>query len=62
MFSEVCQSTLQEEGLTAEEIDDELAIIVVQRAFVLQMLGRGDEARKIYDDIQQSRYNNIHFC
>ncbi|CAG9533532.1 unnamed protein product [Cercopithifilaria johnstoni] len=48
----LCSDTLIEEGLSEEEIEDELSVIRVQKAFVLQMLGRRDDALKIYLRIQ----------
>lgn len=51
-FAELCSDTLIEEGLSEEEIEEELSVIRVQKAFVLQMLGRKDEALKIYLRIQ----------
>lgn len=50
--SELCSDTLVEEGLSEEEIEEELSFIRVQKAFVLQMLGRRDDALKIYLRIQ----------
>ncbi|KAH7724737.1 TPR Domain containing protein [Aphelenchoides avenae] len=41
-------TTLVEDGLTDEEIEEELAIILIQKAFSLQKLGKPDEALKIY--------------
>lgn len=53
MFSsELCSDTLVEEGLSEEEIEEELSVIRVQKAFVLQMLGRRDDALKIYLRVQ----------
>lgn len=44
-----------EDGLTEEEMEDELAIILVQKAFALQKLGQIDEALKIYASVQESK-------
>ncbi|VDN22911.1 unnamed protein product [Gongylonema pulchrum] len=49
---EVCSDTLIEEGLAEEEIEEELSVIRVQKAFVLQKLGRNEDAFKIYLRIQ----------
>ncbi|VDM47444.1 unnamed protein product [Toxocara canis] len=49
----ICGETLSEEGLSEEEIEDELSVIRVQKAFVLQRLGQVDEALKIYLRIQE---------
>lgn len=51
-FLELCSDTLVEEGLTEEEIEEELSVIRAQKAFVLQMLGRKDDALKIYLRVQ----------
>uniref|UniRef100_A0A2K6WMX9 Signal recognition particle subunit SRP72 n=1 Tax=Onchocerca volvulus TaxID=6282 RepID=A0A2K6WMX9_ONCVO len=48
----LCSNTLIEEGLSEEEIEEELSVIRVQKAFVLQMLGRKDDALKIYLRVQ----------
>ncbi|MCP9264016.1 Signal recognition particle subunit SRP72 [Dirofilaria immitis] len=48
----LCSDTLAEEGLSEEEIEEELSVIRVQKAFVLQMLGRKDDALKIYLRVQ----------
>lgn len=49
----IFNATLIEEGLTEEEIEDELSVIRVQEAFVLQKLGRVEEALRIYVRIQE---------
>lgn len=49
----MCREAVIEEGLTDEEIEDELSVIRVQKAFVLQKLGRSEEALKIYIRIQE---------
>uniref|UniRef100_A0A915Q1D7 Signal recognition particle subunit SRP72 n=1 Tax=Setaria digitata TaxID=48799 RepID=A0A915Q1D7_9BILA len=48
----LCSNTLVEEGLSEEEIEEELSVIRVQKAFVLQMLGKKDDALKIYLRVQ----------
>lgn len=48
----VCNDTLAEEGLAEEEIEEELSVIRVQKAFVLQKLGQNDNALNIYLRIQ----------
>ncbi|KAK6104440.1 SRP72 RNA-binding domain family protein [Brugia pahangi] len=48
----LCNDTLVEEGLSEEEIEEELSVIRVQKAFVLQMLGKRDDALKIYLRVQ----------
>lgn len=44
----LCRQTLQEDGYTEEEIEEELVSIQLQKAYSLQMLGRMTEAREIY--------------
>ncbi|KAK5972129.1 Tetratricopeptide repeat protein, partial [Trichostrongylus colubriformis] len=41
-----CRNTLSDEGLDEEEIEDELAMLRVQRAFVLHKLGRSQESKQ----------------
>lgn len=48
----MCNDTLAEEGLAEEEIEEELSVIHVQKAFVLQKLGQNDNALNIYLRIQ----------
>jgi signal recognition particle subunit SRP72 len=45
---ELCVEILKEDGLSDEEIDEELAIIRIQKAFCLQMLGKEKEALSAY--------------
>lgn len=52
LFSGVCIDTLAEEGILEEEIEEELSVIRVQKAFTLQKLGRLGEALKIYLRVQ----------
>ncbi|VDN03184.1 unnamed protein product [Thelazia callipaeda] len=48
----VCSDTLVEEGLSDDEIEEELSVIRVEKAFVLQMLGKKEDALKIYLRVQ----------
>ena len=41
--------------MTADEIEAELGVIHVQRAFILQLLGKADDAMKIYNQLVKSR-------
>lgn len=50
-----CKETLVEDGMSEEDIDEELAIILVQKGFVLQKLGKNDEALKIYASVLDKR-------
>ena len=47
---------MAEEGLSDEEMHDELAVIRVQRAFVMQMMAKEEEALKIYTDALAHKY------
>jgi len=52
----VCRKSLAEdEDITEEEIESEVCIIRVQLAYVLQMLGRYEEAISIYHQVVRSR-------
>ena len=48
--AEVCRANLTEEGASEEEIKDEMAVIFVQKACVLQMMAKEEEALKIYTE------------
>lgn len=52
----VCRETLAEDEAPEDEIDEELATILVQKAFALQKLGRQDEALKIYAEVNAKKY------
>ena len=43
-----CRSTLQADGYSAEEIEEEVASILLQKGFVMQNLGRMEEAKQLY--------------
>ena len=42
--------------MTAEEVEAELGVIHVQRAFILQLQGKTDEAMRIYNQLVKSRW------
>uniref|UniRef100_A0AC34QCZ2 Signal recognition particle subunit SRP72 n=1 Tax=Panagrolaimus sp. JU765 TaxID=591449 RepID=A0AC34QCZ2_9BILA len=46
-----CKETMTADGVSEEDIDEELAVILVQKGFVLQKLGKNDEALKIYASV-----------
>ncbi|KIH62085.1 SRP72 RNA-binding domain protein [Ancylostoma duodenale] len=54
-----CRETLSEEGLDEDEIEDELAMLRVQRAFVLHKLGRKKEAIEIYKALQAAGPSDV---
>ena len=47
----MCRKTLEEDGLTEEDIEDELAIIRVQLGYALQLQGRTSEAQQLYQKV-----------
>uniref|UniRef100_A0AC34GW05 Signal recognition particle subunit SRP72 n=1 Tax=Panagrolaimus sp. ES5 TaxID=591445 RepID=A0AC34GW05_9BILA len=55
----VCQETLAEDEVPEDEIDEELATILVQKAFALQKLGRQDEALKIYGEVNAKNPSDV---
>ncbi|XP_022094450.1 signal recognition particle subunit SRP72-like [Acanthaster planci] len=57
---ELCKEGMEDEAeMTAEEIEAELGVIHVQRAYILQLQGRTDEAMKIYNQLVKSRPSDI---
>ncbi|XP_033633560.1 signal recognition particle subunit SRP72-like [Asterias rubens] len=57
---ELCKEGLEDEAeMTADEIEAELGVIHVQRAYILQLLGRADDAMKIYNQLVKSRPSDI---
>lgn len=48
MAEGLARSHLSADGLSAEEVEDEVAAILVQRAFVLQLQGHTDRANDLY--------------
>uniref|UniRef100_A0A1I7WBQ6 Signal recognition particle subunit SRP72 n=1 Tax=Heterorhabditis bacteriophora TaxID=37862 RepID=A0A1I7WBQ6_HETBA len=59
VYPELCRFTLAEEGLSEEEIDDELSMIRVQRAFVLHKMGRRQEALDVYKRVQNASPSDV---
>ncbi|VDM57345.1 unnamed protein product [Angiostrongylus costaricensis] len=55
----LCRETLSEEGLDEEEVEDELAVLCVQRAYVLHKLGRKNEAIELYRTLQAAGPSDI---
>ncbi|CAJ0585607.1 unnamed protein product, partial [Mesorhabditis spiculigera] len=56
---EVGRATLLEQGSEEEEIEDELANILVNKAFVLQKLGNATEALALYKKVQDMSPSDI---
>lgn len=55
---ELCRDGLKEEGLSEQEMQDELSIITAQKAFVNQMQGKHNEALELYNVVLKSKYHN----
>ena len=54
---EMCKESFAEDAdVGEEEVDEELAIIRVQLAYLLQAQGRTAEANTLYNTVQKSRY------
>lgn len=53
--AELCRENLVEDGLSEAEIQDEIAAILVQKAFVLQLHELDDDARALYNQVLQSK-------
>eukprot|EP01116_Phalansterium_solitarium_P012259 TRINITY_DN28393_c0_g1_i1.p1 TRINITY_DN28393_c0_g1~~TRINITY_DN28393_c0_g1_i1.p1 ORF type:complete len:671 (-),score=327.00 TRINITY_DN28393_c0_g1_i1:85-2097(-) len=51
----VCQESLQAEGASDEEVNDELAIIQTQLAYVHQVRGNTDEALRLYNAVLKNK-------
>ncbi|XP_028391158.1 signal recognition particle subunit SRP72-like [Dendronephthya gigantea] len=57
---DLCKKSMEEEGdVTEEEIESELGVLRVQRGYTCQMLGKDDEAMKLYNQVLKSRPNDI---
>ena len=50
----LCRETLHD--YDEEEIEQEMAIIIVQTAYVYQLLGRVDQARELYHSVLKIKY------
>ncbi|XP_071447805.1 signal recognition particle subunit SRP72 [Hetaerina americana] len=51
----LCRETLEEDGTSEEDVEEELAIIKIQLAYCLQAQdGRGKEAQMLYNSVLQS--------
>ncbi|KAL1916119.1 uncharacterized protein VTP21DRAFT_6123 [Calcarisporiella thermophila] len=49
--TQLCKKTLSEQKLTQEEIDQEMAVILVQLAYVYQLQGRHSKAIELYQTV-----------
>ncbi|XP_014226163.1 signal recognition particle subunit SRP72 [Trichogramma pretiosum] len=55
----ICKDSLEDDGATEEEIEDELAIIRVQLGYCLQLQGREKEAQALYIAALKKRPDDI---
>ena len=55
----MCRDSLEEDGMTEEEIEDELGIIRVQLGYCLQLQGREKEAQALYTMALKKRPDDI---
>ncbi|CAB3404601.1 unnamed protein product [Caenorhabditis bovis] len=53
-----CRQTLSDEDREEDEIEEELDSIRVQKAYVLQRMGRNAEALEIYEKVQSSNHSD----
>jgi len=53
--SNLCKTTLESEDYSQEEIDNELAVMRVQLAYLYQVMNRSDEAAKLYGEVLTSK-------
>ncbi|KAL4231087.1 Signal recognition particle core component [Mactra antiquata] len=53
------ESFADDPDVTEEDMDDELAIIRVQLAYILQKLGKNNEANMIYNQVQKQKPSDV---
>jgi signal recognition particle subunit SRP72 len=51
----VCTESLTEDGDSEEDIQNELAVIMVQLGYCLQMINNEEEALAVYNDTLKSK-------
>jgi len=51
----ICRASLAEDGLSEAEIQDELSVIIAQRAYVYQKQGKTNEAIEIYNSVLKAK-------
>ncbi|XP_011505590.1 PREDICTED: signal recognition particle subunit SRP72 [Ceratosolen solmsi marchali] len=59
LAEKMCHDSLEEDGMTEEEIEDELGIIRVQLGYCLQLQGREKEAQALYTAALKKRPDDI---
>ena len=55
----ICREFLDEDGMTEEEIEEELGIIKVQLGYCLQLQGREKEAQTLYTNVLKTKPKDI---
>lgn len=55
----MCRELLEEDGMTEEEIEEELGIIKIQLGYCLQLQGRDKEAQTLYTNVLKTKPNDI---
>ncbi|CAH1782975.1 unnamed protein product [Owenia fusiformis] len=56
----LCRESFEDDpDVTEDEIDEELGIVVVQRAYCLQMMGKEEEAMKMYNTVVKQRPSDM---
>ncbi|XP_051164585.1 signal recognition particle subunit SRP72 [Leptopilina boulardi] len=55
----MCRELLEEDGMTEDEIEDELGIIKIQLGYCLQLQGRDKEAQTLYTNVLKTKPNDI---
>ena len=53
--TEKCRQECEDDDMTEKEIDNELASIITQQAYILQRKGDIKSAQKLYDSILESK-------
>jgi len=59
LAEKLCRETLQEDDCTEEEIQDELAPVLAQGAYLMQLENKVDKATEIYNTIIQQKPSDI---
>lgn len=55
----LCRKSLEEDGATEEEIEDELALIRVQLGYVSQLQGRTSESQQVYQMVLKQKPSDV---
>lgn len=57
---ELCRKAFSGDDFTQEELEEELAPVLVQQGLVHQLLGQTDEALNLYTAALKSKYTSLH--